>query len=136
VLDVPSDRLRRDREPGGNLLVRRSPREQAQHLELPVGQAGRPVHGQVASTGPGGRQHGPDGVPVQAPAGHLVDERGPRLGGRARRPVCTRLDQRAPFIGRGQYPRHGGQQRRRRPPVVAGTVEALVVCPRDDGDVP
>ena len=52
VLDVVADRLRRDRQPLGDLLVRQPAREQPQHLDLARRQPGRALAAAAATRWP------------------------------------------------------------------------------------
>ena len=120
------DRLRRDRQPARDLLVRLPAREQAQDLDLARGQPGRPraPRGRPMTGGARARRRR-----RRRPAGrpHLGAQRARGRVGVQRRAVRPRLGHR-----RGRRPRRRatgrrGERGRRQPARVAGAVQPLVV---------
>lgn len=122
-------------QPAGDLPVRAAPREQAQHLDLAVGQPRRPVPTDAPGPVTGRGQHGAHGLVVQTALPRLLGESvgcGVHGVGGAMGPI---MGQPVEDVGGGQDPRrHRQVGPRTGPAVVAGAVAALVVQPRQCGD--
>ena len=82
MLDVVADRLGRDHEPLGDLLVREPAREQPQDLDLARGQPGRALAAPRDAMA-GGAEHRLDGLGVEPARPDVGAQLGGGLVGRA-----------------------------------------------------
>ena len=134
VLDVMSDGLHRDAESVADRLVGVAADEREQHLELarrePGGQLARALGDPMA----GRREHGRDGVRLEAALARFAQQLG--LGRRRveRRPVRAGFAHRDVAVGGGEDAGRLVELGRAHAAVIAGAVEALVVRARDLAD--
>jgi hypothetical protein len=131
---VALGRAARDREALGDLRVRKPLRDEAQDLDLALGEACRARAPDRARVLAGGVEDRPHRVGVQVAAARLGGEDVAGLLARAGGPVGARLGHRLEGVRRGEDPAGQADHRRRRLAVVARAVEALVVQADDGGE--
>jgi hypothetical protein len=134
VDDVRVHRGGRDDEALGDLLLREPAREQAQHLDLAVGQAARPRSSPPLRGLAGRLADGDDRLAVEQPVSpHTLELCGGGVGGEGRA-VRSRLDERRVDVCGGQDA--GGEVERGGPraTVIAAPVAPLVMHPREGGE--
>ena len=135
--DVPNvvvGRARRDEQCGGDLLLGRAGAEQTQHVHLARGHAGR--SGAACGLLVRGGEDGLGRLPVQLAFGDSSTEPvGGRRGGEGAALRACRGEG-TPGVGCGQDPGGVRDLGGDRAPVVARTVEVLVVQTRDPGERP
>jgi hypothetical protein len=133
VLDVVFGRTPGDDQPGGDLPVGAAGGHQAEDLDLPVTEPGRPAAAQPRRALPGRGQYRPGRLRVaHTVADQLAQLPGGLLGG-AGRPVRPGLGHGLVGVGGGQHPHRHRQVDRAAAPVVAGRVEPFVVSARPPG---
>ena len=104
VLDVVADRLGGDPQRRGDLLVEPAAGDQAQHLDLAVGETGR-VRGRSRQTWlAGGGQHGVDLDPSEAPGVDVGGELRRGVARSQRRAMGPVLGHRVVGVGGGEEP--------------------------------
>lgn len=127
VLDVAARRLGRHAQLAGDLLVRRTPRQQHEHLDLPRRQPGRARRSLTAAVA-GGCEDRVHRRAIQATTSRL----GPQLTrclARGHRPsVRTVLTHGVVGVGGREDLRQGADRRARGTPVVPRTIQAFVTC--------
>jgi hypothetical protein len=133
VLHVVLGGAGRDDERVGHLPVGKPPGDQAEHLDLPVRQPGRPGSTRPDPALPGGLDHRGGALRVEPARPRRRLHLPGRLGGIERRPVGPVLGHRLVDVGGGQHPRPGWDLLRGGAAVVAGAVLPLVVHPRRAG---
>jgi hypothetical protein len=115
----------RSAEPRGDLLLRPAASEEAQDLDLLLGEPGRPAPRRIDAL-PGGLAHGACGVAVEPAAIDARRDLARRLLRARRRAVCARLGHGVVRVGGSGDPRGHGQHLVAQPAVVAASVTPLV----------
>jgi hypothetical protein len=131
VLDVPVGGLDRDPERARDLLCLQAVGEHRDHLDLAVGEPRRTLDARRSLAR--GLEHCGNGVGVKLSGVRLPGEDSRRPLGRQRLTVGSRLGHRVVGVSRAEQPRGNAELRTGRPAVMAGSVEALVMCLRDRG---
>ena len=127
VLDMVLDRVLREEELLGHVTVGEAARQEPQHLDLPLAEAGRPLPPGSGDAVPSFSQHGTDGVTVQSAHSCLATQFLSRLLGGQRGTVGARLGHGLVGIGGGQDARRGRETLARGGAVIARAVHPLVV---------